>query len=352
MTNDNNSLLAHLTWRFTNRTEEVATESLCYILSQWPEARAALVEALRAAEVDIGTTVRVQTEVIGEKNERVDLVIYDDANIERVLIESKFWASLTENQPNTYLGRLPNDGMPTVLLFVSPEKRLETLWPELKRLAEKEFAIGPLVGSESIVSATVNGSGRHLALTSWRNLLGRMAEAVGNDSAREDIRQLQRLCERMDTDAFLPLRADEIGPDFSRRAIDLHRIFTNSVQRARDQGIAILKGLGVSNPLPNYGRYMYLADAIVWFGINFELGVRYRETPMWLMFGLDEAHSVKKIDVVRRGLKSLLTKTPPEVIEGEKGQIYAPIYLPKGAEHDAVISAVLQRLREIADLMN
>ena len=36
-------------------------------------------------------------------------------------MEAKFWAGLTENQPNACLARLPLDERSAVLLFVAPE---------------------------------------------------------------------------------------------------------------------------------------------------------------------------------------------------------------------------------------
>ena len=48
-----------------------------------------------------------------------------------MLVEVKFWAELTPNQPNAYLKRLPSDG-PAVLVFLAPEHRIQSLWPQLK----------------------------------------------------------------------------------------------------------------------------------------------------------------------------------------------------------------------------
>lgn len=123
MTNSG-SLLAHLAGALSNQTELVATKALAYILARSDAARFALAELLRTGGADVGAMHRVADEVVGEGRERVDLVAYDQQGAERVLIEAKFWAGLTENQPGTYLRRLPSDGRPAVLLFIAPELRL------------------------------------------------------------------------------------------------------------------------------------------------------------------------------------------------------------------------------------
>ncbi len=112
----------------------------------------------------------VATEVIGKNDERLDLVAYDERDSERVLIEVKFWAGLTDKQPEEYLKRLPRDGDPAVLLFVAPEQRLVTLWAEICRQAEEaDWDLGTDAGIEGLRSVTVVGGPRRLMLTSWRS---------------------------------------------------------------------------------------------------------------------------------------------------------------------------------------
>ena len=84
-------------------------------------------------------------------------------------MEAKFWAGLTENQPNAYLARLPLDERPAVLLFVAPEARLETLWPELRRLIEPPFDWQPVETSHDTENQVCAG-GRRNAVPGAREL--------------------------------------------------------------------------------------------------------------------------------------------------------------------------------------
>lgn len=116
------SLLAHLSHRFTNRTEDIAVEALGFILTTSKDAREALPGICKAGGADAGQFRRIATQVSGDGGERPDLVGWDENDKERLLIEAKFWAG----QPNAYLERLPAGG---TLLFVAPEARVDTLWP-------------------------------------------------------------------------------------------------------------------------------------------------------------------------------------------------------------------------------
>lgn len=335
---DSNSLLAHLAWKLTNQTETLATEALGYILSQSAACRESLRETLRAGGAEVGPIARVETEVPGEKGERVDVVGFDGHGSERALIEVKFWAGLTENQPNTYLGRLPQDGKPAVLLFVAPEARLESLWTEVLDRAKREFSLGAEEGTEGIRSVIVDGSDCRLMLTSWRALLGGMssrASVDGDSSAERDILQLNALCERVDSEAFLPLRPEEFGPAFPRRMLNLHMLIDATTDRARKEGFVSTKRLKATPQPHGYGRYIWIFGkdspwALAWLGVDYRLWAREVETPLWLQ--LYDSRDMPLADIERK-----------------LGYTYYSFTLPTGVEYDAVLDSVVAELREIAE---
>ena len=160
------------------------------------------------------------------------------------------------------------------------------------RRADENFNLGADTGTEGIRSAIVDGSERRLMLTSWRALLGGMSSRAGVDgdsSAERDILQLNALCERQDSEAFLPLRPEEFGPAFPRRMLNLQRLVNDATDRAREEGFVDTTGLRVAQPARGYGRYLRVggkdsAWAQAWFGVHFELWARDEETPLWIQF--------------------------------------------------------------------
>ena len=91
-------------------------------------ARSALSDLLRAGGAEVGQIAQVRTQDVGKDGARPDLAGVDHDGEDRVLIEAKFWAGLTKNQPDGYLTRLESAPQPSVLLFVAPVKRIEVLW--------------------------------------------------------------------------------------------------------------------------------------------------------------------------------------------------------------------------------
>ena len=354
MAHDNSSILSYLAdkQRFTNGTEDIATEVLGYILSKSAAARNALSDTLFIGGANVGQLSNVNTQVTGDEGARPDLVGRDKHGSERVLIEVKFWAGLTKNQPNTYLERLPNGGKPAVLLFVAPETRLETLWPEVLRSAEGKFNLSEDTGSQGIKSATVDGSERRLLLTSWRTLLGSMssrASVDGDSSAEQDILQLNALCEQQDSTAFLPLNPGEFGPSFPRRMPHLLNLVQQAIEDKRLDRFTT-KRFPWASSTSSHGRFLWFKDVPVWLGVQFTFWARYRETPVWLILRDTSFDGAATIEEIRRRAKPFLDRNPPEAIE-TGSDILIPIYLSAGTEYDGVLGDMVERLGEIASLI-
>ena len=344
---DSSMMFAHIVTRLTSRTEDVAVDALGFILSRSDAARRALRDLLKLEGLDVGELTDAATQVGDATLARPDLAVYDRERKERVIMEAKFWAGLTENQPNAYLARLPLDQRLAVLLFVAPEARLETLWPELRRLIEPPFDWQPVETSHDseIKCALVDGTTRYLVLASWRALLNRMLSFAmsSGDSMEADIRQLYALCEQQDREAFLPLKPHELAPEIPRRMLQFNRLVDDAVELARERDIVNTDSLKATARPHGYGRYLRLGStkadvwAGAWFGVNYTLWARSRETPLWITFYYWDG--VITVDELRDRLGNDIWANTPDSI---------PFHLPTGVEYDKVLADVVERLVSIA----
>ena len=338
--NDDNqtSLLAYLAYKLGGgRTETTATEALGYILSRSEAARNALRETIRTGGVDIGPIARVQTEVEINERARVDLIGFDATNAERALVEVKFWAGLTENQPNTYLERLLQSTQPSALLFVAPESRMVTLWAELRRLAnDGKFTLSKGTQASGLHSAVVNNGPHCLMLTSWRAMLIAMASRAsvdGDSSAERDILQLDGLCKQEDIDAFRPLRGDELTLEFPRLQRHLIDLVWDTVVLCKSDQHGIISSHGpLTSSMESHGAWITIAGSTAIFYINYRHWAPEGGPPLWLWF----THAD---NTIRERLQA-------DLVEGKD---ILPIYLRKGVERKAVLDGIVERLREIRD---
>ena len=282
---DRPTLFAQMALRFADHPENIAVEALGHILSQSTSARQGLEDVLRSGGSRIGPIARTETQFTVDEGSRPDLAGFDEEQEVRLFIEAKFWAGLTDNQPNGYLAQLPDDG-PSALLFVVPEARLEALWSEVYELADWEYGLVRSDESGHLRSAPIVDTQCHLMMTSWRALLDRMAAhagAVGDTRIAGDIVQLMGLTEQMDTDAFLPLRPEELGPEIPRRMMNLTRLVNDATNRMIEVGWVDVTGLRVTPLETGYGRYIRLSEVFCRFGVNLEHWARRRGTPLWLL---------------------------------------------------------------------
>ena len=335
------TLLAHLAEKLSHRHEDIAVEALGYIF-QSRAARRVMEEVLRDGGAEVGPIEQVRTQV-SEGQTRPDLVGLDQHNKECLFIEAKFWAGLTEQQPTAYLDRLPPH---TALLFVAPASRIELLWAELRRLAGAD---DPRPASETAAVRSVPTAGaRHLMLTSWAHLLERL-DGAGDSHTTIAVQQLRGLTKMKTEEAFHPLHPDELDPKVPRRLLSLQRLVDDATNRAVDDTAG-----PVTTTSTSYGRYLSIADAAAWFGIEFDCWAypSYPNTPLWLCFQEEwRSEESRPFGEIRRALEPLKWKASKECFE-EDGALYVPIELKVRVEYDAVLEAVVTRLQEVSDLIS
>ena len=336
----NATLFAHIAPWLTDRIEDVAVEALGYILSNSPAARKALAETLKKGDIEVGPIDRVETWETGSEGEIPDLVCFDDKGEKQVLIEAKFWADLTKNQPNQYLNQLleeRQDG-PAALLFVAPEARLELLWPELSRLAKKEFEVNIISESGPVRSATIDSDSLHLQLTSWATLLERMGKAacsVDDTVAAADIRQLRGLTDRMDGDAYLPFGSDDLASESAQQMLDVAQLVDDATDHTKKMGWVDTEGFKAVPKETGYGRFIRIGGVETWFGINFGGWARHSNTPLWLSYWkgyheqLEQANLLDEMTWINK-------------------RVCLPIMLPDSKNYHQVLNSVVNSLGELA----
>ena len=345
-----NTLLAHLSRWFARPTEDIAVEALAHVLSSSVEAKNSLYDMLRDCGAEVGEITGVVTQQTGEEGDRPDLVCYS-GNAECILIEAKFWAGLTVNQPVTYLKRLPEDG-PAVLLFVAPESRFESLWPELLRRVtdakDESIALGETTTGDGYRAASA-GSSRLLLMTSWASLLNRMESRTadsGDEATKNDIRQLRGLAVRADEETLLPMRKEQLGPEIPRFMVQMNRLVDDAAIRVAEAGWIV--GGNKSSDANGYRRRIQFlllpewteGNWFQWFGVDIRFWGQYRETPLWVM-----CPGPKNWSEFREKLQR---QAAIDFVDTERA---IPISLPTGVEYDAVLEEVVHQFKNISELL-
>jgi hypothetical protein len=338
------SILAHLAPLLTNQIENVATDALAHLLLQYDFILNAFREYISSTGIAFPDDLAVKTQARWQDAAIPDLVGLDKDGRHLLIVESKFWASLTSNQPATYIERLPHD-RPAILLFIAPVSRLTTLWPELLRRCNP-----PDLNSQNERETTTEknltthlNSMHILALISWESLLAVLyenAQQVGNNYAMSDIWQLQSLCTYVSSEAFLPLTPEEIISPIKKRIEQLRFLIDELVNRLIESDIASIEGYKATLGPDYYKRYMSIHNIKNWcIEFNEHYRRQYPSTLLWL--------TNTETPTLSRMLRGLSQKSCKY-----GSQILIPLKIPIQAEREEVLTSLFQQILEVSKILD
>ena len=335
------SVLAHIVSRM-GQPEPAATQALTYILQKSQNIARAFVGLIYppGARFEPG---RIDSER-GDHNQGIpDIRIHDKRDIVRVLVENKFRAELTENQPVGYLSRLRGDAN-DALLFIVPEWRVEILWEELKvRCRNAGFNLREEPDVAGVKRAWVEGT-KAMLITHWDNVLDTLKGADDGERVQCDILQLRGLAEQVELAPFLPLRNDETtNADAARRMMNYVELIDSIIDRLKVCGLAHADG--ISHTWRSTGRRLRLRhgghEFRGWLGVPLRVWRDSNDiTPLWW-----RAESGRDLNP---GLWARLETLFCNVqVYGDLK--YVPIRLKHDVEREGVIAYAVEQTRRIAE---
>jgi hypothetical protein len=253
------SLLSHIASNFISEYENVANSSITYLLNKYPASREVLKNILQIDDVPSYFV----TELATKSNGRPDVTGLDKNGNKQIIIEGKFWANLTDNQPVNYLKELPENGR---LLFLLPEKRKISLDVEIKK--------------------RLNGNDKKIYIFSWNEFLD-LVEVENNKNHNQalisDITQLKELCSKMDEEGMPPLSQSDLDPMNGRIAYQFASLIDECKPILKEWEETDFKKLTASSSTGWNGFYFRAFDfgcqlyfsSYKWFSTN-------TSTPIWL----------------------------------------------------------------------
>ena len=337
-------LLAHLTKNFAPHPENVATEALGHILAHSASARNGLSSILSGTGISDDLSYRTQ-QAEGDTLARPDLTGRDAQGRNIVLVEAKFWAGLTDNQPNTYIEMLADD-VPSTLCFLIPQERMTSLWPEICSRASDTGCDITMEHDGEYKSASLGGN-KHLLMTTWATVLTAIATAAtssGETLTLSDISQLRGLCQEQEAEGFLPIRPGEFGPEAPRRILGLTNVIDQVINGLAQTENISLSGLRATPMRHGYRRYFDAMPAVLPhnFGLEYNLEFwRQYEHPVWLW-----GHRAYG-SLAGQGFEDYERSVPLRLIRDDSGDIFFRINLPVGAEIEEVVRNITLQIQEI-----
>lgn len=316
-----NSLLAHIASNFTSEYENVANSSIAYLLNEYPASRIALKKLLNIDSVP----AYYETELSTKSHGRPDVTGLDADGHKPVIIEGKFWANLTPNQPNNYLKELPANGK---LLFLAPDQRLSSLKAEISRRLDEEDD--------------------RIMISSWQNFLD-LIEIENNKDINHhlasDLYQLNELCRKMDTEGMPPLSESDLDPMNGRAASHFADVIDACNPLLRNWEHSDFQRLNTTSFIYGHGFYFrgynfgcYLSfDGYQWF-------TRDNQTPIWLNIKIVEDNTWKLTEKINH---ALIYFDSDNSFDNNYGIVLHP-----GMDKDQVVNHIVNKVKEVLEHLN
>lgn len=337
-------LLAQLCYKLHPVPEVLATEALALLLREATlgDALGKFIAAQLGGLREIPSRLEFKTQVSADDKGRPDIVATGADGRPSLILELKFWAALTANQPVTYLDRLSESG---ALVFIAPAIRHVPLWSELTRRVVDARRQVEIIARSADDLQVASVAGVPMVLVSWRRVLAVLSDAASGDAARSsDIRQLYDLAETMDSEAFLPLRPDELSPEIGRRWYQFAEIIPDVVSALLEDGTCSRKAK-VSSGLGWTGIAVLIKNHWLYVEVSSWHWGHYADTPFWLVYYGGPKHW-PALDVA---LDDLTREVPPRLLKrSDGGSPMMPLHVPIGAERHTVVAALCDQIRDIA----
>lgn len=338
------TLFSHLATRFSASPENIAIDALGYVLQRSAAARKTAIATLWDGTSDQPRDLAFTTQSGAEDGARPDLEAFDEHHTARLVIECKFWAGLTVNQPVTYLSRLPHDGT-GVLAFIVPAARFSYLWAELcGRLNEAGHVVGERQQRAAGHWSASLAGGRRFVLISWHALLQPLLASLDKEEDQqlaEDTRQLIGLCDRMDDDAFLPLRSEELtGTANATRYVQFCKLADEIGKSLVAAGVCEGKNFTSAGGLGYFGRFIGYRGTSLFICFAAEAWAKFHVSPIWLRLEPRNAPSITERLMVERA------RTQSDFFE-DAPYLWVPVLLKPEAEHDEVLRSAVAQIEQI-----
>ena len=337
------SILAEMALQFVPQRELVATAGLGHLLRRSATAREHLRALASAGGVAPPDTLRYRNEQWDEAAPGRPDIVGSIGGEAHLIVEGKFWAPLTDNQPCRYLDRLTADGC---LLFVAPARRRELLWGELLARCEQEGLRPREVSRSSDSIVCIVGESRRLGITSWASFLagvGAELDRRGEAEIRSDLDQLLSLCLLEDEEAFLPLTPLDLATPRPLRVMQLMGLVDKLNERGLASGLFQHTKMHPFSRLGVCGRYISSGRFQLALCVDLRRWHDHGSIPLWLEVAAEPEHALSDLEDER----------PPRVVyDGFAGRPVVGLPLALHVEESEVIRNVLEQITDILERLH
>lgn len=340
-------LLCHIANSVGTSTEDIATMSLHYILQNSQVAKETLLDFIGTElGIEFEQELHFEIQSCGENKERPDMSLKNITNDDILLFEMKFWAGLTDNQPNAYIDRLKkNNGKG--LIFVCPNSRVISLSDEVATLANYERQQGRLLQKKDFPP---------ILIMSWEELINSLETCLQSEPFYNDLLQLKGLTGEMNNQDFRPFSSFDLSFDMATRIIDYYRVIDKVADCLIIHNICNSKGLQAAPQKDGYCRYLKNQNSETGIGLIYscnlwQKGLKGKTSPFWITFQEIDCENKSWGNYPNELRYKLETKGESFIVYRNKNKeiLAVPLYALRNTNEYETVENLVQQAKDIIE---
>ena len=338
------SLLGQFYTRIKGSQEDIASEGLAYILQRSISARTALNKIIQLESGIKFEDINYITQNIGEKLERPDISGIDNKGKEVIILEAKFWASLTDNQPIEYLNRL---GKNSILMFVCPTLRVRPVFEELSMRLQKASLANEINNTNHSFKLDDN---KTLIVKTWQEILGTIRIQIVQDNEQillSDLDQIIGLCETIDNNSFQPYQSEDFAPSFAKKINSYYDLADKVIDELKKRDLADTTNLNATPQKYGYTRYFKIENFGFSLNVRFDMWERIADTPFWLSIKDGTGKTWVQNETFKALTKNIVSKKSILTFENNKRELFIPIFPLLDKTEDIVVNDITDKIIEL-----
>mgnify|MGYP000925758376 CR=1 FL=1 len=222
------SILSDVVSKYSRHTENICSESLALVVNEsvvLKESLRSIIQAKSNGHLKLQNNFSLQVQVTSSSDTAIPDLQIEDRSGNINLVEAKFWAGLTEHQPNGYIRRIGQSS--GCLIFLVPERRIAALTNELELKLKSEF-ITAREGGILLVNSKIP-----VFLVSWTEVIEHLwnsASTKGESEILHNLYQLRGLIQKLDSEGFIPFESALFTPMAGKQRDQLIDLIDASVE--------------------------------------------------------------------------------------------------------------------------
>jgi len=324
------SLLGQFFTSIKGSQEDIASKGMAYILENSNSAKNVINNIIKNKTNLEFNNIKYLTQSIGTNKERPDLSGIDIQGNEKIIIEAKFWASLTINQPVEYLSRLKEN---TTLIFICPKLRELSLLDELEAKIIKSNL--EYIKNNNIIIVDKN---KYVFIIDWKYILEAIKQSLKENNEPNfvsDVDQLIGFCEIVDNNTFLPIQDNDLSPSVARRISSYYDLIDKVYDKLVIDINARKETLKNTPQRFGYSKYFFIENYCIALELHFIFWKTLADTPFWL--AIKEDWGKPQSTELRNKLKIISNKTNIKIYENNMNDLLYFAIKPKINEVEEVV---------------